>query len=148
MQVLVVGCGRIGTYLAEELLRKGHRVVVVERDASRCEQLSAQLSSQIKSDALRIVNGDGNDPIVLREAGARDTDALATATGDDEDNLVIGLLGKREFGIGRVVGRVNNPRNAWLYSAAFGFDSAVRPAEIIVSLIEEEIESPASQPSP
>ncbi|HEX2987999.1 MAG TPA: TrkA family potassium uptake protein, partial [Chloroflexota bacterium] len=47
-------------------------------------------------------------------------------------NLVIGLLGKREFGIRRVIGRVNNPRNAWLYSAAFGFDAAVRPAETIV----------------
>ncbi|HEX2988377.1 MAG TPA: NAD-binding protein [Chloroflexota bacterium] len=138
MQILVVGCGRIGTYLVEELLAKGHQVAVVEKDPSRCEQLA----SENRSDALRIVHGDGNDPIVLREAGARDADALAAATGEDEDNLVIGLLGKREFGIRRVIGRVNNPRNAWLYSAAFGFDAAVRPAETIVSLIEEQIESP------
>ncbi|HEX2987998.1 MAG TPA: NAD-binding protein [Chloroflexota bacterium] len=139
MQVLVVGCGRIGNYLVEELLAKGHQVAVVEKDPGRCEELARQ----DRSNALRIVYGDGNDPMVLREAGARDADALAAATGEDEDNLVIGLLGKREFGIRRVIGRVNNPRNAWLYSAAFGFDAAVRPAETIVSLIEEQIESPA-----
>ncbi len=140
MRVLVVGGGRIGSHLAEELAAKGHQVVVVEKRADRGQELMRRFAAVT---AIQVIQGDGNDPAVLREAGARDADALAAATGEDEDNLVIGLLGKREFGIRRVVGRVNNPRNDWLYSPAFGFDAAVRPAEIIVSLIEEEIEEPA-----
>ncbi len=102
MLVLVVGGGRIGSYLAEELDSKQHEGVVIEKKPERCEQL-ARLFEGTK---IRVVNGDGNDPSVLREAGARDADALATATGEDEDNLVVGLLGKREFGIRRVVGRL------------------------------------------
>ncbi len=143
MQVLVVGGGRIGSYLAEELAAKGHQVVLIEKRAERVKELNRLFAKA----SIRVIQGDGNDPTVLREAGARDARALAAATGDDEDNLVIGLLGKREFSIPRVIGRVNNPRNAWLYAPSFGFDAAVRPAEIIVSLIEEEIEE-VEQPAP
>ncbi len=139
MQVLVVGGGRIGFFLAEELSAKGHQVVLIEKRPDRVEELTHRLAKN----RVKVILGDGNDPTVLREAGAKDMQALAAATGDDEDNLVIGLLGKREFGIPRVIGRVNNPRNTWLYAPSFGFDAAVRPAEIIVSLIEEEIEQPA-----
>ncbi len=139
MQVLVVGGGRIGAYLAEDLAAKGHQVVMIEKRPERVQELTLQLAKS----RVRVIQGDGNDPTVLREAGAKGMQALAAATGDDEDNLVIGLLGKREFGIPRVVGRVNNPRNAWLYAPSFGFDASVRPAEIIASLIEEEIEQPA-----
>jgi trk system potassium uptake protein TrkA len=138
MRILVVGGGRIGSFLTEELAGKGHQVTLIEKQPGRVQELTRRL---VKGN-VRVIQGDGNDPTVLREAGARDMQALAAATGDDEDNLVIGLLGKREFAIPRVVGRVNNPRNAWLYSPSFGFDAAVHPAEIIVSLIEEKIEQP------
>jgi len=137
MRVLVVGGGRTGSYLAEELARKGHQVTVIEKRPDRYQELMRQFAGT----DIEVINGDGNDPAMLREAGARDADALAATTGEDEDNLVVGLLGKREFGIKRIVGRVNNPRNAWLYSETMGFDRAVRPAETIVSLIEEEIEA-------
>ncbi|MHB0871367.1 MAG: potassium channel family protein [Chloroflexota bacterium] len=140
MRVLVVGGGRTGSYLAEKLVSKGHQVVLIEKSAAKSQELTRRFGAIGR---IEVVQGDGNDPGVLREAGASDSDALAAATGDDEDNLVIGLLAKREFGIRRVVGRVNNPRNDWLYSSAFGFDAAVRPAEIIADLIEEEIEQPA-----
>ena len=137
MRIIVVGGGRVGSYLAEELASKGHQVVLIEKRPERCQELSRQFGAG----KIRVVSGDGNDPAVLRDAGAREADALAAATGEDEDNLVVGLLGKQEFGIRRVVGRVNNPRNSWLYSESMGFDSAVRPAEVIVTLIEEVIEA-------
>lgn len=139
MRVLVVGGGRIGSYLAEDLDSRGHQVVVIEKSGERYRELARRFEKT----KIRVINGDGNDPAVLRGAGAEDVDALAAATGHDEDNLVAGLLGKREFGIRRVVGRVNNPKNSWLYSEPMGFDAAVQPAGIIVSLIEETIESQA-----
>ena len=140
MRVLVRGGGRIGSHLARELNSRGNQVVVIEKSGERCRELAKRLENT----GIRLINGDGNDPAVLREAGAPDADSLAATTGEDEDNLVAGLLAKREFGIRRVVGRVNNPRNGWLYSEPMGFDAAVRPADIIVSLIEQEIETTTS----
>ena len=136
MRVLVVGGGRIGSYLAEDLESRGHQVVIVEKDDHR----SRELTHRFEKKKIKVVTGDGDDPNVLREAGVREVDVIAAATGHDEDNLVVGLLGKREFGIKKIVGRVNNPKNSWLYSEPMGFDAAVQPAEIIVSLIEETIE--------
>jgi len=139
MRVLIVGGGRIGFFLAEELAAKGHEVSLIEKRSDRAQELVRRLAGT----NVRVILGDGNDPTVLRDAGAMESHALAAVTGEDEDNLVVGLLGKREFGIARVVGRVNNPRNGWLYSPSFGFDASVRPAETIVTLIEEQIEQPA-----
>ncbi len=136
MRVLVVGGGRVGSHLAEDLDNRGHQVVLVEKSEERCRELARRFQKM----KIKLLNGDGNDPNILREAQAQDMDVLAAATGHDEDNLVVGLLGKREFGIRKVIGRVNNPKNGWLYSEAMGFDAAVQPAEIIVSMIEGTIE--------
>ena len=134
MNVLVVGGGRVGSRLCEVLEDDGHRVTVVEKDETRC----AVLQERFRSRGIRVVCGDGNDPAILIEAGVRETQALAAATGDDEDNLVVGLLGKREFGVPRLVGKINNPANAWLYNERMGIDAAVDPAMVIAKLLEEE----------
>lgn len=132
MFVIVVGGGRVGRYLAELLKNDGHRVTLVEKNPQRCEELRNEID-------VNVVCGDGNDPDVLRQADIRKADALAAVTSDDEDNLVIGLLGRREFGVKRVVGRINNPRNEWLFNKRMGIDAAVHPARIIAQLLEEEV---------
>ena len=132
MFVIVVGGGRVGRYLAELLKNDGHRVSLVEKNPQRCEELRKEID-------VNVVCGDGNDPDVLRQADIRKADALAAVTSDDEDNLVIGLLGRREFGVKRVVGRINNPRNEWLFNKRMGIDAAVHPARIIAQLLEEEV---------
>lgn len=132
MFVIVVGGGRVGRYLCELLKNDGHQVTLVEKNPQRCEELRHEIG-------VNVVCGDGNDPEVLRQADIRRADALAAVTSDDEDNLVIGLLGRREFGVNRVVGRINNPRNEWLFNKRMGIDAAVHPARIIAQLLEEEV---------
>lgn len=132
MFVVVVGGGRVGQHLSELLKSDGHRVIIVEKNPQRCEELKRELD-------VDVVCGDGNDPDVLRQANIRHADGLAAVTNEDEDNLVIGLLGRREFGVRRIVGRINNPRNEWLFTKRMGIDAAIHPAKVIAQLLEEEV---------
>jgi trk system potassium uptake protein TrkA len=132
MNILIVGLGRTGLYLSEALAETGtHRAVVVESNENR-----AKAASQEK---IRVIWADGCDPSVLEEAGVRNSDLVVATTGDDEDNLVISQLAKFHFGVPRVIARVNNPRNHWLYTKEWGVDVAVSPTDIITKIIEEEM---------
>ncbi|HWR96946.1 MAG TPA: TrkA family potassium uptake protein, partial [Candidatus Methanoperedens sp.] len=86
-----------------------------------------------------VVPGDGADPDVLERAGIRRADVVAAVTGDDEDNLVIATLARSEFAVRRVIARVNNPRNAWLYTPEMGVDVAINQADLMAKLIAEEM---------
>lgn len=133
MNVLIVGLGRTGAYLAEALSETGtHRLVAVEIDDSRD-------SAAAVADKVRVVWADGCEPSVLEEAGVRNTDLVVATTGDDEDNLVISQLARLHFNVPRVIARVNNPRNRWLYTREWGVDVAVCPTDIITKIIEEEM---------
>ncbi|MHB8858444.1 MAG: potassium channel family protein [Thermoleophilia bacterium] len=132
MNVLIVGRGRTGAYLSEALAEAGtHRVVVVESSESRAAQSAPA--------GARVMWADGCDPSVLEEAGVRNSDLVVATTGDDEDNLVVAQLAKLHFGVSRVIARVNNPRNYWLYTKEWGVDVAVSPTDIITKIIEEEM---------
>jgi len=133
MNVLIVGMGRTGLYLARELAESGtHRVVGVELDEARAAEIA-------EDRRLKVLWADGSDPAVLEEAGVRNTDLVVAVTGDDEDNLVICQLAKLHFGVNRVIAKVNNPRNQWLYTKEWGVDVAVSPPDIITKIIEEEM---------
>ncbi|MBP2328781.1 trk system potassium uptake protein TrkA [Kibdelosporangium banguiense] len=128
MKILIVGTGRLGEQAAHLLAATGHEVTVVDRDQHRLDRLGT---------AYRLVRGDACEPPVLEAAGALRTHLLLAATGEDEDNLVISLLAKRQFGVRRVLARVNDPDNAWLFAARWGVDVALPAAAPLVSLIEE-----------
>jgi trk system potassium uptake protein TrkA len=128
--VLIVGGGRVGAGLAKELASRGHPVRIVEKRDARCEELRDQ--------GLDAICGDGNDPAVLREAGAAEAQVVA-ATAEDEDNLVVGLLSRFELGVPRVIGRVNNPKNAWLFTPDLGVDAALEPGRVVVRLFVDEV---------
>jgi trk system potassium uptake protein TrkA len=132
-EVLIVGGGRIGAYLASLLLEAGWTVTLIERDRARVETLGDVVP------ARQLVLGDGTDPDTLESAGIRRADAVVTVTHRDETNLVIASLAKFEFGVPRTIGRVNNPTNAWLYTAEMGVDVALNQADIIGHLVVEEM---------
>jgi trk system potassium uptake protein TrkA len=119
MHLVIIGGGQRGTELAEEALAAGHQVAIVEKDEPTVEHLRERLPD------ARIVHGDGDEPVVLEEAGVPAADAVAAMTDEDEDNLVACLLGRREYGVAATLARINNPRNEWLFSARFGVDVAV-----------------------
>jgi trk system potassium uptake protein TrkA len=134
MKVLIVGGGTVGQNLAYYLMeQQRHVVTLVEQQEHVTRRLASELSG------VTIVEGDGCDPAVLREAGAETMDAVAAVTGDDEDNLVISLLSKREFRVGRVAARINNPKNAWLFTSRMGVDVPVDATRLIARSLEADI---------
>jgi trk system potassium uptake protein TrkA len=135
MKVVVAGGGSVGRFIAEQLVDGGHEVTLVERDAG-VQRLHAESVAEL---GVRWLRGDACEIEVLDEAGGAHADVVAAATGDDEDNLVVALLAKQEFGVPRVVARVNNPKNEWLFDQRWGVDVAVSTPHLITGLVEEAV---------
>ena len=133
MNVVVVGGGNTGSHLAKILIDASHTVRVIEERPSILEKLGQEISQE------NIINGDGSSPVILEKAGIQKAQVLVAATGSDETNLVITSLGKFEFNVPRVIARINNPKNAWLFTADMGVDVSLNQAEILASLSAEEM---------
>jgi trk system potassium uptake protein len=133
MNVLICGGGKLGTHLASILREHHHTVTLIEEDDQVMTRLRADLPH------IALVHGDACAPQVLRDANITAMDAVVAVTGHDEDNLVIAKLAKHEFRIGRVVARVNNPKNEWLFTPRMGVDVAISHAGMVAQLIEEKL---------
>ncbi len=133
MFVIVVGGGNTGSQLAKFLIEAGHSVHVIEERPAVLEKLA----KEIPADA--IINGDGSSPAVLEKAGIHKAQVLAAVTGSDETNLVITSLGRFEFNVKRVIARINNSKNAWLFTPEMGVDVSLNQAEILARLSAEEM---------
>ncbi|MDD5467912.1 MAG: TrkA family potassium uptake protein [Anaerolineales bacterium] len=133
MYVIIVGGGKTGSQLASQLVKEGHTVRVIEDRQAVLERLKEELSPQA------ILAGDGSSPKVLEAAGIERANVLAAVTGEDETNLVITTLARFEFNVPRVIARVNNPKNAWLFNSDMGVDVALNQADILARLIAEEM---------
>jgi trk system potassium uptake protein TrkA len=132
MIALIVGGGRGGSYLAHDLEGQGYAVKIIDKRPDVVAKLRQEFGGTI-------VCGDGCSPTCLEEAGIEKASLVVAMTPDDEDNLVVCRLAKRHFGVARVIARVNNPRNQWLYTRAWGVDVAVSQVHITAKVIEEEI---------
>jgi trk system potassium uptake protein TrkA len=133
MKVIIVGGGRVGAHLASLLVAQEHQVKVIELRPRERRALSKDLPAEVW------LQGNGTDPTVLQLAGIRQASVVAAVTGADETNLVISSLARFEFGVPRVVARVNHPNNAWLFTAEMGVDVALNQADLIAHLIAEEM---------
>jgi trk system potassium uptake protein TrkA len=133
MRIVIAGAGAVGRHLAADLKARGHDVVLVEQEPRHLE-----IAAEWAPDAEFIL-GDACEPWVLEKADLRSTDVVVAATGDDEDNLVISLLSKQEFGVPRVLARVNHPRNEWMFSEQWGVDQAVSIPHLMTALVEEAV---------
>lgn len=99
-QVMLIGGGRIGFYLAKELLAAGMNVKIIERDLTACEELSQALPE------ATILHGDGTDQHLLMEEGLEHMDAVVSLTGIDEENIIISLYAARTTGA-KIITKVN-----------------------------------------
>jgi trk system potassium uptake protein TrkA len=131
MNILIAGGGKVGFYLARELASKGHNVSLIERRADRAEKIARQLEDVL------VIKGDACDIEYLEQAGIEDADIVIAATGDDDDNLVISQLAKINFGVKKVIARVNNPKNEKIFKV-LNVDVPVASTSIIVKVVEEE----------
>jgi trk system potassium uptake protein TrkA len=124
MLVIVVGGGNTGSQLALFLLQEGYQVKIIDNRKAVLERLYQELPKEV------ILEGDGSSPSVLEKAGIKDANVLAAVTGEDDANLVISTLGRFEFNVPRIIARVNNPKNAWLFTPEMGVDVAMNQARL------------------
>lgn len=134
MNVIIVGGGQVGSYIANLLLLNKYSVKIIDNREHIIEKLNRELPVE------SVVFGNGTDPNILEAAGISKADVLVAVTGADETNLVASTLAKFEFGVPRVVGRVNNPKNAWLFTAQMGVDVNLNQADILGHMVIEEMD--------
>ncbi len=133
MFVVIVGGGKVGSHVASLLLDEGHEVRIIDNRQDVLVKLHRELPAEV------IHSGDGTDPARLEQTGIRRAQVLAAVTGNDETNLVAASLGRHEFHVPRVVARVNNPRNKWLFTPEMGVDVGINQADLMARLIVEEM---------
>jgi trk system potassium uptake protein len=132
MFAVIVGGGRGGSYLAQDLRSQGYQVKVVDRRPDVVAKLRQEIDGEV-------ICGDGCSPQILEQIGAAKADLVVAVLHADEDNLVVCRMAKHHFQVRRVIARVNNPRNQWLYTKAWGVDVAISQVHLTAKVIEEEI---------
>ena len=133
MKVAIAGAGNVGTYIAADLQEGGHEVLLIEQDPDAVARVRASLQG------VTVAEADACEVTSLQALQLESYDVVVSATGDDEDNLVIALLAKQEFAVPRVVARVNHPRNEWLFNESWGVDISVSTPHLLSALVEEAV---------
>ncbi|MFC8180173.1 MULTISPECIES: potassium channel family protein [Nocardiaceae] len=131
MRVAIAGAGAVGRSIARELIRGEHSVMLLERKLDHLDRDAIPEAEWVLADACELA--------LLEASHLEQYDVVIAATGDDKANLVLSLLAKTEFGVNRVVARVNDPRNEWLFDASWGVDVAVSTPRMLASLVEEAV---------
>jgi len=131
MKIAIAGAGNVGRSIARELIENGHHVLLIDRDPKALKMESVPNAEWLMADACEIAS--------LDNAQLNNCQVLVAATGDDKVNLVASLLGKTEYGVPRVVARINHPKNEWLFDQSWGVDVAVSTPRIIAALVEEAV---------
>jgi trk system potassium uptake protein TrkA len=134
MFILIVGGGKVGSYLTRALLEQGHEMVVVEKDERKAKMLERLVDRKVT------IVGDGCDPSVLEGAGVARADVVVADTGDDEDNLVVVLVAKRKSKA-RCIARVNNPANKLIFESLDPEDpvTVISSTELILDVLNEKV---------
>jgi trk system potassium uptake protein TrkA len=131
LRVAIAGAGNVGRSIARELLDHKHQVLLIERERHALKYGTVPGAEWLHADACELAS--------LERAELSDYDVVVAATGDDKANLVVSLLAKTEFGVPRVVARVNHPKNEWLFDQGWGVDVAVSTPRLLTALVEEAV---------
>ena len=131
MRVAIAGAGAVGRSIARELLENGHEVLLIDQSAKSIKADSLPGAEWLLADACEISS--------LDEAALQRCNVVIAATGDDKVNLVVSLLAKTEYGVPRVVARINDPNSEWLFNESWGVDVAVSTPRLLSALVEEAV---------
>jgi len=131
MRVAIAGAGAVGMSIARELIENGHEVLLIDKDPKAIQVYAAPGAEWLLADACEIA--------ALDDAHLESYNVVIAATGDDKANLVTSLLAKTEYGVPRVVARINLPSNEWLFNESWGVDVAVSTPRLLSALVEEAV---------
>jgi trk system potassium uptake protein TrkA len=129
--IIIIGGGKVGFYLASELVSEGHEILVIEQEPAKVARISDELGDVV-------MQGDGCEAAVLENAGTGRADMFIAVTGDDEDNLVACQVARKKFNVPRTIARLNNPKNALIFKK-LGIDTTVSATAAIMAHIEQEL---------
>jgi len=124
---IIIGGGEIAYYLAKLLLNAGIQVKIIEKELSRCEELSELVPKAI------IIHGDGSDKELLQEEGIAQTEAFVALTGIDEENVVLSLYAK-SVGVRKIVTKVNRVAFEEVFDS-LNLDTMISPKNITAEYI-------------
>jgi trk system potassium uptake protein len=130
MYVVIAGGGKVGRFIAADLVMRDHDVCIIERVRQRCEQLVANYP-------ILVIEGDAADVSYLEQAHVDRADVFVATTREDDDNLVSCQLARVEFGVRRTISRVNWPKNIAIFEK-LGIEP-VSSTTLISRLLEEEV---------
>lgn len=131
MKIVINGGGKVGSFLASDMVKNGHQVTLIERRAEVAEKVTLEVPQAL------VILGDGCDVRFQEDADTSRADVFVSVTGDDDDNLVACQIAQNVFSVPRAIARVNNPKNEQIFHA-LGIE-AVSSTTIISKLIEEEV---------
>lgn len=133
LYVIIIGCGRLGSYLANRLSHDGHSVVVIDLNDSALEALSVDYSG------FRM-EGDATEIDLLKQAKIDKADFFIATTGDDNVNLMVAQVAKKLFQVPRVMARVFQPKREKIY-VDLGIET-VCPTAIAADVFLKSISAP------
>ncbi len=131
MFIIIVGGGKVGRYLINDLSKKGNKVVLVEQKKEKCNIIEEKYD-------IEVICGDGSEKEILEKAGAEEAEVLLAVTKDDQDNLVICQMAERQFDVPQTFTTVNTPGNEKLFDW-LGVNVAVSSASILSALVDQEV---------
>ncbi|MBA9004551.1 MULTISPECIES: potassium channel family protein [Thermomonospora] len=131
MRVAIAGAGAVGRSIAQELLENGHEVLLIDKDPKAIKVEMVPRAEWLLADACEIAS--------LDDAALERCQVVVASSGDDKVNLVVSLLAKTEYGVPRVVARINHPGNEWLFNESWGVDVAVSTPRLLSALVEEAV---------
>lgn len=130
MYIIVAGCGKVGSGLADKLSREGHDVAVVDNDEQALKKLSNDFTG------IKIV-GVPIDQDVLKRAGIDRADAVAAVTPEDNVNIMVSQIAKDIYNVKRVIARIYNPAREYVFHQ-FGLET-ICPTNLSVDIISSII---------
>lgn len=131
MYITIVGCGRLGSMLAENLANNGYDIAIIDRNAKNLETLGSGFNG------LR-VKGVEFDNDVLIDAGIKQADCLIAATPFDNINITVALVAKKIFRVPRIIAKINDPQKKRVYDGLA--IETINPTELSAYILKTRIE--------
>jgi trk system potassium uptake protein len=130
MYIIIIGCGRFGSNLAEKLSDEGNNICVIDRNVDKLNALGSGFNGQK-------IKGIEFDSDILKEAGIKDADALISVTSNDNINITVSLVADKIFHVPRIIARVNDPDKNYFYQK-IGIDT-INPIEYELEVLKSKL---------